>query len=175
LSEACNIGIEPIQRPNNPVLSKGGLDWIKQNYLLAKNLTKANVKLVDYQYHLPLAAHWGGGEVASADGMRFIVPVRAINAKANGKYFKNTKGITYYNYTSDQFTGLNDIVVPGTNRDSLYLLAGVLEQPTDLKPTEIMMDTAGYSDIVFELFLYAWVSIQSKNSRYGVNSFLAYG
>jgi hypothetical protein len=37
------------------------------------------------------------------------------------------------------------------------------------------MDTAGYSDIVFELFLYAWVSIQSKNSRYGVNSFLAYG
>ncbi|MFT6356520.1 MAG: TnpA family transposase [Saprospiraceae bacterium] len=66
-------------------------------------------------------------------------------------------------------------VVPGTNRDSLYLLAGVLEQPTDLKPTEIMVDTAGYSDIVFELFLYAWVSIQSKNSRYGVNSFLAYG
>lgn len=152
LSEACNIGIEPIQRPNNPVLSKGRLDWIKQNYLLAENLTKANVKLVDYQYHLPLAAHWGGGEVASADGMRFIVPVRAINAKANGKYFKNTKGITYYNYTSDQFTGLNDIVIPGTNRDSLYLLAGVLEQPTDLKPTEIMVDTAGYSDIVFGLF-----------------------
>ncbi|MFK7983978.1 MAG: Tn3 family transposase [Saprospiraceae bacterium] len=152
LSEACNIGIEPIQRPSNPVLSKGRLDWIKRNYILAENLTKANVKLVDYQYHLPLATHWGGGEVASADGLRFIVPVRAINAKANGKYFKNTKGVTYYNYTSDQFTGLNDIVIPGTDRDSLFLLAGILEQPTDLKPIQIMTDTAGYSDIVFGLF-----------------------
>ncbi len=152
LSEACNIGIEPIQRPNNPILSKGRLDWVKQNYLLGENLTKANVKLVDYQYHLPLATHWGGGEVASADGMRFIVPVKAINAKANGKYFKNTKGVTYYNYTSDQFTGLNDIVIPGTDRDSLFLLAGILEQQTDLEPTQIMTDTAGYSDIVFGLF-----------------------
>ncbi len=152
LSEACNVGIEPIQRPNNPILSKGRLDWVKQNYLLAENLTKANVKLVDYQYNLPLASNWGGGEVASADGMRFIVPVRAINAKPNSKYFKNSKGVTYYNYTSDQFTGLNDIVIPGTNRDSLYILAGILEQPTDLEPTQIMADTAGYSDIVFGLF-----------------------
>ena len=30
LSEACNVGIEPIQRPNNPALSKGRLDWVKQ-------------------------------------------------------------------------------------------------------------------------------------------------
>lgn len=152
LSEACNVGIEPIQRPNNPVLSKGRLDWVKQNYLLAENLTKANVKLVDFQYHLPLASHWGGGEVASADGLRFIVPVRTINAKPNSKYFKNSKGVTYYNYTSDQFTGLNDIVIPGTDRDSLYILAGILEQPTDLEPTQIMADTAGYSDVVFGLF-----------------------
>ena len=152
LSEACNVGIEPIQRPNNPALSKGRLDWVKQNYLLAENLTQANVKLVDYQYHLPLVTHWGGGEVASADGLRFIVPVRTINAKSNSKYFKNARGVTYYNYTSNQFTGLNDIVIPGTDRDSLYLLAGVLEQQTDLEPTQIMTDTAGYSDIVFGLF-----------------------
>jgi hypothetical protein len=35
---------------------------------------------------------------------------------------------------SDQFTGLNAIVVPGTLRDSLVLLAVVLEQPTELNP-----------------------------------------
>lgn len=152
LSEACNIGITSIQRPNNPTLSSARLNWVKQNYLLAENLTKANVKLVDFQYHLPLAGHWGGGEVASADGMRFIVPVRTINAKPNTKYFGPNKGVTYYNFTSDQFTGLNAIVIPGTDRDSLYLLAGLLEQPTDLEPKQVMTDTAGYSDIVFGLF-----------------------
>ena len=53
---------------------------------------------------------------------------------------------------SDQFTGLNAIPTPGTLRDSLVLLAVVLEQQTELKPTQIMTDTGAYSDVVFGLF-----------------------
>jgi hypothetical protein len=40
--------------------------------------------------------------------------------------------MTWYNLLSDQFTGLNAIPVPGTLRDSLVLLAVVLEQHTEL-------------------------------------------
>ena len=47
---------------------------------------------------------------------------------------------------------LHGMVVPGTLRDSLFILATVLEQRTNLNPTEIMTDTAGYSDVVFGLF-----------------------
>jgi TnpA family transposase len=47
---------------------------------------------------------------------------------------------------------LNAITVPGTLRDSLILLAVVLEQQTELQPTKIMTDTGAYSDIVFGLF-----------------------
>ncbi|MEZ5045235.1 MAG: Tn3 family transposase [Saprospiraceae bacterium] len=152
LSEACNIGIQPIHRLDNPALSSARLNWVKQNYLHAENLVKANVKLVGFQYNLPLAGHWGGGEVASADGMRFIVPVRTINARPNSKYYGPYRGVTYYNFTSDQFTGFHKIVIPGTIRDSMYILAGLLEQQTDLEPVQIMADTAAYSDIVFGLF-----------------------
>jgi TnpA family transposase len=53
---------------------------------------------------------------------------------------------------SDQFSGLNHITVPGTLRDSLILLAVVLEQQTELQPTQIMTDTGAYSDVVFGLF-----------------------
>jgi TnpA family transposase len=60
--------------------------------------------------------------------------------------------MTWYNLLSDQFTGLNAIPVPGTLRDSLVLLAVVLEQQTELKPTQIMTDTGAYSDVVFGLF-----------------------
>ncbi|MCP4382236.1 MAG: transposase, partial [Hyphomicrobiales bacterium] len=38
------------------------------------------------------------------------------------------RGITYYNFTSDQYTGFHNIVVPGTLRDSIYILEGLLEQ-----------------------------------------------
>jgi len=37
-------------------------------------------------------------------------------------------------------------------RDSLVLLAVVLEQPTELNPTEIMTDTVAYTDVIFGLF-----------------------
>ena len=50
------------------------------------------------------------------------------------------------------FTGFHALVVPGTLRDSLVVLVGLLEQETSLSPKEIMTDTAGYSDVVFGLF-----------------------
>ncbi|WP_323166841.1 Tn3 family transposase, partial [Pseudomonas bubulae] len=62
------------------------------------------------------------------------------------------RGVTWYNLISDQFSGLNAITVPGTLRDSLVLLAVVLEQQTELQPTQIMTDTGAYSDVVFGLF-----------------------
>lgn len=113
---------------------------------------KANAKLVDYQSTLSLARKWGGGEVASADGMRFVTPIRTINAGPNRKYFGSSRGITWYNFLSDQFSGFHGIVVPGTLRDSIFVLEGLLEQQTGLNPVEIMTDTAGASDMVFGLF-----------------------
>ena len=60
--------------------------------------------------------------------------------------------MTYLNYVSDQFSGFHAIVVPGTLRDSMFILDGLLEQQTVLDPTEVMADTASYSGWVFGLF-----------------------
>jgi len=152
LAEASNVGLEPLVRRDVPALSRGRLDWVQQNYLRAETVTPANARLVDYQPTLWLAQRWGGGEVASADGLRFVVPVRTLNAGHNPKYFGVGRGVTYYNFSSDQFTGFHAIVIPGTLRDSLFILDGLLEQQTSLRPVELMADTAGSSDVVFGLF-----------------------
>jgi TnpA family transposase len=152
MAEACNTGLEPLIRGDVPALKRDRLSWVDQNYLRDDTLTAANAMLVAAQSRLDLAHHWGGGEVASADGMRFVVPVRTLHAGPNPKYFGVGRGVTWYNLLSDQFSGLNDITVPGTLRDSLILLAVVLEQQTDLRPTQIMTDTGAYSDVVFGLF-----------------------
>ena len=152
MAEACNIGLEPLIKHNVSALTRHRLSWVKQNYLRAETLARANAQLVDYQATLALAKKWGGGEVASADGMRFVTPVRTINAGPNRKYFGSHRGITWYNFTSDQFSGFHGIVIPGTLRDSIFLLEGLLEQQTGLKPVEIMTDTTGASDMVFGLF-----------------------
>src|SRR5271157_51278 len=152
LAEACNTGFEPLIRLDTPALRRSRLSWVRQNYIRAETLTRANAALVAAQNRIPLAHHWGGGDVASADGVRFVVPVRTIHSGPNPKYYGQERGVTFYNLVSDQFTGLNGIAVPGTLRDSLVLLSVVLEQQTELQPTEIMTDTGAYTDTIFGVF-----------------------
>src|ERR1039457_4920917 len=151
-AEAGNTGLEPFVRADVPALRRHRLSWVRQNYIRAETLTKANARLVAAQNDIELARCWGGGDVASADGLRFVVPVRTIHAGPNPKYYGMERGVTYYNMMSDQSTGLNGIVVPGTLRDSLQLLSVVLEQETDFDPTKIMTDTGAYSDVIFAVF-----------------------
>ena len=152
LAEACNVGLEPLVKPADPALTRGRLLWVRQNYLRADTLTEANARLVDAQAAIPLTRAWGGGELASVDGLRFVVPVRTINAGPNPRYFGRGRGITYLNHVSDKSTGFHGMVVPGTLRDSLLVLDGLLENRTGLEPVEVTSDSAAYSDVVFGLF-----------------------
>ena len=115
-------------------------------------IQRGNKCLVEYHSAQALSQQWGAGEVASADGLRFVVPVKNLMSQANSRYFGVKRGVTYYSLMSDQYTQLHGMVVPGTMRDSLFLLASLLEQNTNLEPKEIMTDTAGYSDVIFGLF-----------------------
>lgn len=152
MAEACNIGALPLSRHDNPALKPDRLRWVQQHYLRAETITSANACLVDHQATIGLAEVWGGGEVASVDGLRFVVPVQTIAAGPNPKYFGRQRGVTLLGYVSDQYTQFHSVVVTGTVRDSLYVLDGLLEHQTSLRPTELMTDTASYSDVVFGLF-----------------------
>jgi TnpA family transposase len=152
IAQACNIGIEAVSRQDVPALRRERLAWISQNFLRPDTIAAASAYIVTAHAALPIVKLWGAGDIASADGMRFTAPASAIHAGPNPKYFGQSRGVTWYNLMSNQFSGLNGIVVPGTLRDSLMLLALLLEQETELEPMEFMTDTAAYSDAVFGLF-----------------------
>src|SRR5713101_6885835 len=154
LAEACNIGLTPVIHPEIPALTRDRLSWVRHHFVRAETITRANACLVQAQRDIPLAQIWGGGYVASVDGLRFVVPVRSVNTGPNPRYFGQGRGVTYLNYTSDQFTGLGGLVIPGTIRDSVYVLEALLEQESGLMPTEIMSDSGSYSDLMFGLFWY---------------------
>jgi TnpA family transposase len=152
LAEACNIGLTPVIHPEIPALTRDRLSWVRHHFVRAETITRANACLVQAQKNIALAQIWGGGYVASVDGLRFVVPIRSVNTGPNPHYFGQGRGVTYLNYTSDQFSGLGGLVMPGTIRDSIYMLEVLLEQESGLTPTEIMSDNASYSDLVFGLF-----------------------
>jgi TnpA family transposase len=125
-----------LQRPlhrrvpaRRPALTEARLKWVEANYLRADTITAANTRLVDHQAGIPLAQQWGGGELTSADGLRFVVPVRSIHAGPNPRYFGTGRRITLFNYVADNYLGWASIVVTGTARDSQFLLDRILDNP----------------------------------------------
>ena len=130
LAEACNISLAEVANPGVPALSPNRLSWVSQNYVRAETIAAANELLLDVYRRIPLVHALGDGHIATVDGMRFQVPVRSIHTGPNPRYFARGRGVTWLNYLSDQFAGLHAIVVPGTLRDSLMILDGLLELAT---------------------------------------------
>ncbi|MEU7028938.1 Tn3 family transposase [Streptomyces sp. NPDC046275] len=152
VSEACNIGLTPVTNPGVEALTRSRLVHVDQYYLRADTIAAANAALIAAQAEVPIVRYWGDGLLASVDGLRFVVPVRTINAAPSPKYFGFKRGITWLNAVNDQVAGIGQMVVPGTPRDSLHILDALLNLDGGVKPEMVATDNASYSDMVFGLF-----------------------
>lgn len=128
------------------------LAWTSQWYLREDTLQAAVTALVNFHYRQPLARQWGDGTLSSSDGQRFPVRGKVRNASALPRYFGYGAGLTFYSWSSDQFSQYGTKVISSTIRDATYVLDEILNNETDLPLLEHTTDTAGYTDVVFALF-----------------------
>lgn len=150
LAQACNFGLTTMADVSD--LSYAQLAWTTEWYIREDTLKAAMTALVNYQHHLPLAQTWGGGMLSSSDGQRFPVGVKTTTAAALPRYFGFGRGVTFYTWTSDQFSQFGSKVITSTVRDATYVLDGILDNETELDIIEHTTDTTGYTDLVFALF-----------------------
>ena len=68
------------------------------------------------------------------------------------KYFGYGRGVTFYTWTSDQFSMYGSKAIASTVRDATYVLDEILANETELPIFEHTTDTNGYTEIVFALF-----------------------
>jgi TnpA family transposase len=150
-AHALNVGYTPVISTGVAALTRGRISHVDQNYLRAETYATANGPLIVAQTEIGLAQAWGGGLVAAVDGIRFVVPVRSVDARPNPKYFGRRRGATWLNLLNDQSVGLAGMVVSGTPRDSLHLVDLIYRQEAGRRPEVIVGDTGSYSDMVFAL------------------------
>jgi TnpA family transposase len=149
LAQGCNFGFARMaQMANIPV---DRLAWCTTWYLREDTLKAATNTLVNFQHRLPLSHQWGGGTLSSSDGQRIPVAGKIRKATALPRYFLS-QGLTFYSWTSDQFSQYGTKVVPATIRDATYVLDAILDNETELAIVEHTTDTAGFTEIVFALF-----------------------
>lgn len=150
MAQACNFGLSEMAEISD--LSYKKLAWCTNWYIREETLQTAINTLVNYQYNQTLSAFWGGGILSSSDGQRFPVPIKARNISALPRYFGYGRGLTFYSWTSDQFSQYGSKVIPATVRDATYVLDAILDNETELQIVEHTTDTAGYTELVFALF-----------------------
>lgn len=149
-AHALNVGLTPVIS-GAQALTRSRISHVNQNYLRAENYAAANAPLITGQADVALAQAWGGGLVAAVDGIRFVVPVRSVDARPNPKYFGRRRGVTWLNMINDQSVGLAGRVVSGTPKDTLHLVDLIYSQDGGHRPEVIITDTGSYSDIIFGL------------------------
>lgn len=154
VAHGCNVGYTPVIGGAD-TLTRDRLGHVDHNYLRLATYRAANATMIDYQAGIDLAQAWGGGLVASVDGMRFVAPVPSVYARPNPRFFGRRGGATWLNMINDQAAGLGGKVVAGTPRDSLYVLDVLYDREGGKLPEMIVTDTASYSDIVFGLLTLA--------------------
>jgi TnpA family transposase len=128
------------------------LHHVSRWYLSPETLKAANRVLVDYHHRLPLSAAWGDGSASSSDGQRFGVQASLLLASFYPRYFGYyDRAITVYTHVSDQFSAFSSRAISCSVREAIYVLDGLLENETLLRPREHYTDTHGFTEQLFGL------------------------
>lgn len=170
MAEACNIGLEPLIRSNVPALTRHRLNWTKRT-ICGLKLSPA---LMPDWLIFRQRCHWHRYGVEEKWHLQMECALLRQSEQSMPDRTANTLVITEgspYNFVSDQYSGFHGIVIPGTLRDSIFVLEGLLEQETGLNPTEIMTDTAGASELVFGLFWLLGYQFSPRTADAGASVF----
>jgi TnpA family transposase len=122
------------------------LQYVSQMFLTETTLKAANAILVDYHHRLALSSIYGTGIASSSDGQRFGIQASSLLASFYPRYFGYyERAITIYTHTSDQYSVFGTRVISCSPREALYVLDGLLENDTILRPREHYTDTHGFT------------------------------
>jgi len=101
---------------------------------------------------LDLSVVWGDGTRSSSDGQWFGVQAGSLLGALYPRYFGYyDRAVTVYTHTSDQFSVFGTRAISCSAREAVYVLDGLLENDTILRPREHSTDTHGFTEHLFGL------------------------
>jgi TnpA family transposase len=151
IAHGTNLGIATMAHSVEGITADM-LQDMSQGCLREETLQAANTILVNYHHQLPLSAVWGDGSVSSSDGQRFGLQASSLLGSLYPRYFGYyDQALTVYAHTSDQHSVFHTQVISCSVREAIYVLDGLLNNDTVLRPKEHFVDQHGFTDQLFGL------------------------
>ena len=128
------------------------LHHASQWFLREVTLKAANKAVVDHHHALPFSVTWGDGTLSSSDGQRFAVQRDGLMGAVYPRYFGYyDRAITLYTHISDRFGVFATQAISCAPREAGYVLDGLLENDTLVRPLAHTTDTHGFTEQLFGL------------------------
>ena len=151
VAHGTNLGIATMANSTEDI-TVHMLQHVSRTCLREETLQRANAAIVNYHRTLPTSQAWGDGHIASSDGQRFGVRESSLLATFYPRYFGYyERAVSVYTHLSNQWSVFSTQVISCAEREALYVLDGLLDNPTDLPVQTHMVDTHGYTDQLFGL------------------------
>ena len=152
IAHGTNLGIATMAHSVEDQITADMLQEMSQWCLREDTLKAANALLVNFHHSLPLSAVWGDGVISSSDGQRFGLQASSLLGSLYPRYFGYyDRAVTVYTHIADQHSVFHTQVIACSVREATYVLDGLLENDTILRPKEHFVDQHGYTDQLFGL------------------------
>jgi TnpA family transposase len=151
IAHGTNLGV--VAMGNSAIgVSVAMLEYLSSWFLREDTLKAANAILVNYHHSLELSSVWGHGLTSSSDGQRFALHADSLMGSLCPRYFGYyDRAVTVYTHLSDQWSVYGTRIIACAAREALYVLDGLLENDTVLRPKTHYTDTHGFSEQLFGL------------------------
>ena len=128
------------------------LQHASQWFLRETTLKAASKAIVDHHHRMSFSRVWGDGSLSSSDGQRFAVQRSSLLGAVYPRYFGYyDQAISLYTHTSDQLSVFATQVISCAPREASFVLDGLLENDTLLRPQIHTTDTHGFTEQLFGL------------------------
>jgi TnpA family transposase len=152
IAHGTNLGLAMMANSVDEGITPENLQEMSQWCLQEDILQAANALLVNFHHQLPLSTVWGDGTVSSSDGQRFGLQASSLLGSLYPRYFGYyDRALTVYTHLADQHSVFHTQVIACGLREATYVLDGLLNNNTVLRPQAHFVDTHGYTDQLFGL------------------------
>ncbi len=144
----CNVG--PTQGERSLLkYTRKQIAWLFNHHVDDRKLLKAIMALINHYNVFDLPKHWGPGDSLSVDGTFWDMYQQNLLAAHHIRYGRYG-GVGYY-HVSDTYIALFSNFISCGVHESVYLLDGIVENDSDIKPNKVHGDSWAQSEVLFGL------------------------
>jgi TnpA family transposase len=149
LAHGCNIGLDTMAQITQGVTYKQ-LKRVSDWQMTEEAQRAALAALVHAISRLDATLHWGEGRTSASDGQRFAMPRKVLQQTYSTRF--SDFALEFYSFVADNYAPFYSTPIECTDRDSAFVLDGILYNESDLELEEHYTDTHGYTEINFAAF-----------------------